>query len=46
MVREAFQRIKTSESSNGRVQPDDHYGMKDICELDDFIQLVDWDNSW
>ena len=22
-----------------------HYGMKDICDLDHFNQLVDWDNS-
>ena len=22
-----------------------HYGMKDICDLDDFNQVVDWDNS-
>ena len=22
-----------------------HYGMKDICDLYDFNQVVDWDNS-
>ena len=23
-----------------------HYGMKDICDLDDFNEVVDWDNSF
>ena len=23
-----------------------HYGMKDICDLDDFNQVVDWKNSY
>tara|TARA_Y100001968_G_scaffold265627_1_gene254860 strand:+ start:943 stop:1101 length:159 start_codon:yes stop_codon:yes gene_type:complete len=22
-----------------------YYGFKDICDLDDFNQVVDWDNS-
>ena len=43
--REASQLIKTLESSNRRVSQTFGYGLQDRPKLDDFNQVVDWENS-